>query len=455
MPIPLPLRRASALGLVLLSIGCGGGSRGPGNPTPNTEQTLSELFNLAAVYQRIGRVAAGGPMPFVGALAYAAGPGDSTITRVGLSMENHAFAFQRETGSFSTRFRVEYSFQRSGAEPVQATRDEVIRVRSFQETQRSDESVIVEQGFLLAPGAYTLSITVRDPASSVFSRAEKNIEVPALRAGSITPPILVYQARPRASTGDSLRMLLNPRGTVASGGGDSLLMYVEGYRFSGPATVPIEVRDDRDSVVYSTQVAFTGGKGVEAHVIPVVSAAPPLGELKITVGSGPSAQRVSALVSFSRSWVVTSYENLLGLLRYFIWAPDRLSALRNAKADDRPRLWREFWTATDPIPETPENEALDQYFVRIAVANERFRDEGGPGWRTDRGEVFITLGDPDQVLETPPSADRRQVQWIYSAYRAAILFEGTIGFSRLRMTPNSHSEFSRARAQAMRAGPGR
>jgi GWxTD domain-containing protein len=453
MPISFPVRRVSAFGLVLLSIGCGGGGQGPGSATPNTEQTLSELFNLSAVYQRIGRIAAGGPMPFVGAVGFVAGAGDSTIARVGLSLENHAFAFQRDAGSFSTRFRVEYAFQRSGAEPVTATRDEIIRVRSFQETQRSDESVIVEQGFLLAPGSYNLSITVRDPASNVFSRAEKSIEVPAFTPGSITPPILVYEARPRATTADSLTLLLNPRGTVATGGGDSLLMYVEGYRFSGPATVPIEVRDDRDSVVYRSQIAFTGGKGVEAHLVPVGSASPPLGELRIAVGSGPSAQRVSALVSFSRNWVVTSYENLLGLMRYFIWAPDRLAALRNAKADDRPRLWREFWTATDPIPATPENEALDQYFIRIAIANERFRDEGGPGWRTDRGEVFITLGEPDQVLETPPSSDRRRVQWIYSNYRAAILFEGTIGFSRLRMSPSSRSEFSRARTQAMRNGP--
>jgi GWxTD domain-containing protein len=409
MLISLPVRRVSALGLVLLSIGCGGGGQGPGSATPNTEQTLSELFNLSAVYQRIGRIAASGPMPFVGSVGFVAGSGDSTIARIGLSLENHAFAFQRDPGSFSTRFRVEYAFQRSGAEPVTATRDEIIRVRSFQETQRSDESVIVQQGFLLAPGSYNLSITVRDPASNVFSRAENRIEVPAFTPGSITPPILVYEARPRATTADSLTLLLNPRGTVATGAGDSLLIYLEGYRFSGPTTIPIEVRDDRDSVVSRSQVSFVGGKGLEAHLVPVGSASPPLGELRITVGSGPSAQRVSALVSFSRNWVVTSYENLLGLLRYFIWAPERLAALRNAKADDRPRLWREFWTATDPIPGTPENEALDQYFIRIAIANERFRDEGGPGWRTDRGEVFITLGDPDQVLETPPSSDRRRV----------------------------------------------
>jgi GWxTD domain-containing protein len=149
---------------------------------------------------------------------------------------------------------------------------------------------------------------------------------------------------------------------------------------------------------------------------------------------------------------VTNYDNLLSLLRFFPWAPDRLNALRNAKPADRPRLWREFWSATDPVPETGENEALDQYFTRIAIANARFKDEGGPGWRTDRGEVFVVLGEPDQAIETPPGNEQRLVRWVYSNYRATIDFVGTLGFSRLRMTPASRAEYSRARAQVMRQG---
>jgi len=197
-------------------------------------------------------------------------------------------------------------------------------------------------------------------------------------------------------------------------------------------------------------VSFTGGMPVEARVVRLSSDAPPLGQLAIVVGEGESAKKVTALVSFSRSWVVTNYDNLLALLRYFPWAPDRLNALRNGKPSERPRLWREFWAATDPMPQTPENEALDQYFTRIAIANERFKDEGGAGWRTDRGEVYVTLGEPDQTLETPPGNDQRVIQWVYSTYRAVITFTGQLGFSRLRMTPQSRAEFSRARAQVMR-----
>lgn len=446
-------RRTAATGLLLAVAACGAPRRTPsGGVVPSTEQTLNELFNLSALYQRMGRLAAGGPMPFVGTIAYVEGRGDSTVARVGLSFDNHAFAFQRDGRAFSTRFRVEIGFVRTGMPPVQAVRDEIVRVESFAETQRNDESILVEQGFLLAPGTYTVSVTVRDPASNVASHAEQQAEVPAFRAGTTTMPILVYSAQARERLTDSLAMVLNPRGTVANGGGDSLTMYIEGYSLPGPTLVPVDVRDERDSVVYQGTIPFKGGRPLEGFVLRVPSDAPPLGELKITVGTGADAKKATALVSFSRSWVVTNYDNLLTLLRYFPWGPDKLNALRNAKPADRPRLWREFWTATDPIPQTPENEALDQYFTRVAIANERFKDEGGSGWRTDRGEVYITLGEPDQVMETPPGNDTRIVQWLYNNYRAVITFSGQLGFSRLRMTSSSRAEFSRARAQVMRQG---
>lgn len=448
-------RRATTAGFLLAVAACGGGRTAPGGVGTSTEQTLNELFNLSSLYQRMGRLAANGALPFVGSVVFVAGQGDSTVTRVGVSFDNHAFAFQRDGRFFSTRFRVEYAFVRPEKAPISAVRDEVVRVATFAETQRNDESVIVEQGFLLAPGTYTLTVTVRDPSSNEMSRAEQLVDVPAFKPGSTTAPILVYQARTRTGLADSLNLLLNARGTIASGGGDSLTMYVEGYRFPSPMPVPVTIRDERDSVIYAGTIPFKGNLPVEAFLIRVPSDAPPLGQLTIALGEGPAARKSYALVSFSRSWVVTNYDNLLALLRFFPWAPDRINALKNAKPADRPRLWREFWVATDPNPDTAENEALDQYFTRIAIANARFQDEGGSGWRTDRGEVYVTLGEPDQMVETPPGQDTRVVQWVYNNYRAVITFTGQLGFSRLRMTPASRAEFSRAKSQVMRQGPNR
>ena len=113
---------------------------------------------------------------------------------------------------------------------------------------------------------------------------------------------------------------------------------------------------------------------------------------------------MSALVSFTQAWVVTNFDEMLDLLRYF-GHDNEVSAMRKAPESERARMWREFYTATDPNTVTPENEALNQYFGRIAQANQRFTDEGVPGWRTDRGEVFINLGPPDEIDREQPRHD--------------------------------------------------
>jgi GWxTD domain-containing protein len=117
--------------------------------------------------------------------------------------------------------------------------------------------------------------------------------------------------------------------------------------------------------------------------------------------------------------------------------------MRKASPAERSRLWREFYADTDPNKITPENEALNQYFGRLSAANARFTDEGVPGWRTDRGEVFITLGPPDESIESTPGTAGRIVRWSYLNYRLALFFQDETGFGRLRLTPGSRAEYER------------
>jgi len=95
---------------------------------------------------------------------------------------------------------------------------------------------------------------------------------------------------------------------------------------------------------------------------------------------------------------------------------------------------------------TPENEAIDDYFRRVQQANIRFADEGGPGWQTERGEVFITLGEPDEMLDVSNGMDRsgtRVLKWTYASERLVLYFQDQTGFSRYRLTPTSRAEFQR------------
>lgn len=444
--------RLPAAGLLVLAAACGGGGGPtPGEaPPPSADQTLTEIFNLPAVYNRMGRLAAGPPIPFVGTVAYLGGRGDSTIAQVGLSLPNRALSFQRDNRSFAAQFTAEITFLRAGQPPLSHSRDEVVRVASFEETQRSEESVVFQQGFLLEPGEYTATVVLRDKGANTSSRIERVVTVPAFGPGSVTGPILAYATGSRQARADTVPVILNPRGTVAQGTQDTLILYVEGYGFTQPTTVPVEVRDDRGGLVHRDSLRFQGGRELESRTVRINATSPPLGELTVSVPTpGGPTRTEQVLVSFSRGWVVTNYDNLLSLLRFFSY-PQWVARLRDASAAERSELWREFWVATDPSPETPENEALDLYFTRIAIANERWREEGPNAWRSDRGEVFITLGQPDLINTNNPGAAVALEQWVYTELRGSILFEGQLGFSRMRMMPESRGEFAKMRAMVQR-----
>ncbi len=68
--------------------------------------------------------------------------------------------------------------------------------------------------------------------------------------------------------------------------------------------------------------------------------------------------------------------------------------------EERENFIENFWRRRDPNPDTEENEYRDQYYERIAYANEHYAS-GIPGWKTDRGRIYIAWGKPDSVESHP------------------------------------------------------
>src|ERR1700738_2256064 len=67
---------------------------------------------------------------------------------------------------------------------------------------------------------------------------------------------------------------------------------------------------------------------------------------------------------------------------------------------ERESFVEQFWLRRDPTPDTEENEFKEEHYRRIAYANERFAS-GIPGWKTDRGRIYITYGPADEVESHP------------------------------------------------------
>jgi GWxTD domain-containing protein len=67
---------------------------------------------------------------------------------------------------------------------------------------------------------------------------------------------------------------------------------------------------------------------------------------------------------------------------------------------ERDQFIEEFWFRRDPTPDTLENEFKEEHYRRMTYANEHFA-AGVPGWRTDRGRIYIMYGSPDQIDSHP------------------------------------------------------
>lgn len=439
--------------LVALLAGCGSWSRVGSGDQVEPGETLTQIFDAPRYLRGLGRLAAGDPLPFVGDMAFLAGPGDSVRAILGLSLENRALTFQREGNNFVARYEVDLTLEQPGAPPIPVTRTEAVRVATYQETQRAEESVLFQQNFSVLPGEYTVTVKVRDPVSNAETQAKQTFTAPSFRPATTSAPVLAYQATGRASREEPVELVLNPRGAVGYGG-DTLLAYIEGYAFPRPTTIAFEVQTETDSVVYRDSLRFAGDRPVESLVLRLRPDSMALGELRLVVGTGDDRRTTSALVSFSSAWVVTNFDEMLTLLRYF-GQDNRLSALRSAPDSTRGDLWRAFYRETDPNPVTPENEALNSYFSRVAEANQRFRDESVSGWRTDRGEVFITLGEPDEIYNsTPAGGGARVIRWTYIPDRVTLFFVDETGFGRYRLTPSGRAEYERVLSRHRRAQQG-
>jgi GWxTD domain-containing protein len=125
---------------------------------------------------------------------------------------------------------------------------------------------------------------------------------------------------------------------------------------------------------------------------------------------------------------------ILDLIGYII-LPVEEKILRELPPEDRREFVSNFWARRDPDPSTAENEYRKEYYNRMATADKAFT-AGKPGWKTDRGRIYILLGPPTNVirksmgdvpspvynanenpLERGTRTEKATITWVYDQYQ--------------------------------------
>lgn len=454
MPFSVWTRRAAAgvlLGLVVA--GCGRWQRvGRETPAPDPSTYVSRLFDLTPVYRGMGLFAANDGVPFVASASYLGGPApDSTLAVVAVSLAHEALSFRRADGAFEARYEVEVEFRRGGRTVHTVKAEERARVQEFEDTKQADPRLTTQYTALLSPGLFDVAVRVRDANSGTVDRAVGTADVPAFRAPrELSALVPVYRARGRdGRQSTDANLLVNARYAVPFGT-DTLLLYGEAYggHPDDVVTVWAVTRDEEPAEIWRDSVLLGRPR---QDLTPVLLALRPsllpIGELDLfaTLRGGTDTVATHVLVTFSDQWAVGNLNETLSLLRYF-GADRALAEIRAADPRDQAALWREFWEQTDPDQSTPEHEGFELYFARVQEANQRFAEPGRAGWLTDRGEVFISIGPPDDVYDSSSDLqDRgvRFVRWFYTGPRIQLDFQDETGFGEFRLTARSRSDYLR------------
>ena len=112
----------------------------------------------------------------------------------------------------------------------------------------------------------------------------------------------------------------------------------------------------------------------------------------------------SHFIASQQGELTPAHNKWLEEVAYIITDKERKIFNQLTSSTMRDRFIKDFWERRDPTPWTPANEFKEEYYRRIQYADEIFgRGTPVPGWKTDRGRIYILLGPPDNRSRHPGS----------------------------------------------------
>ncbi|HTI04128.1 MAG TPA: GWxTD domain-containing protein [Gemmatimonadales bacterium] len=307
--------------------------------------------------------------------------------------------------------------------------------------------------FAASPGTYALEVAVHDSASGRITRGGTSLTTFA--QSPVVSDLLLATGMRMPSGADTtlgpgemhkggaiveaaVRPLLTPRQA-------QLGYYIEWYGREGrqaAETTGVSVRVTRadGSPVVTTpaqRVPFQAGGGVTRAMVDLAGLPP--GEYgfevivqgKDTTVSRRGPFRMAGLETVAVADVPAAdiFESKSEAALDTLYAPliylmtsDETGIYSTLTVEGKRTYLRRFWARRDPSPGTADNEVMAAFYARIGEANRRFREGGAaeiPGWRTDRGRIFIKYGPPNEVMQRPQAGSTLPYEvWKYSRGRA-------------------------------------
>jgi GWxTD domain-containing protein len=346
--------------------------------------------------------------------------GDSVTTMVFTQVPLDRIVFVKSETDFIAAYELSI-FAVDEDEMVRETRiwrEEVIESK-FTNTQSPDQYHLSRTDLVLIPGEYELVVTLVDEDNRQSFTTREELSVTAYPVDQIAIGDALLLSR-RPDPADRLGDLVPYVGNRIGDSADSFYVYFivrnpGGEALQVPLEYSLDSEDDSTAVISHTTIMLDGVLSPQILSLATSELKGREYELKIEIPLESHELQIS--VPIHVTWagftgLIADIDEAIEQTRY-VATRAQLQQMRKAPEEGRREAFLAFWRGIDPTPETPRNELMDQYYIRVAYANAHFRSFQA-GWETDMGMVHIIYGQPDDIERHPFDVYQKPYQvWYY------------------------------------------
>lgn len=360
--------------------------------------------------------------------------------------------FLKHDDGYRAKYTVTVSLYDEDGETIKIEKlwNEKIFAKNFKQTASRTSYNVSYKTINVEPGKYKLVCTVEDLESKKHSTYEQKITIRKFEnILEVSDIVLVSQF---VETNEGKKIIPNIANLVTSQD-TSVFFFYEIYSPNNEeVNIEYEIVDKDDKSIYHKKkiLKVAEGKNILFETLDSVTFA--LGEYKVIVklledndelisGTGKAIKsKIFGFPSFIKDLDLAIDQML------YIASTRDLDKIKDAESyEERLARYLAYWRGLDPSPNTIENETVNNYYARVAYANANFKSYY-PGWRTDMGMVYITLGPPNQVTRRPYELSTKPYEiWDYYAINRSFIFVDQTNFGDFRLQNQMFGDWFRYR----------
>ena len=380
----------------------------------------------------------------VASFSYADDSTQNARVDVFLQIKYSSLKFIKKSEKFDASYSIQISVFNSEKELITEKQwSDALQVTTFEQTVSNKLQSTHYQSFVLDSGAYSIIVQLRDEETKKSFRKEEGIEVPSFKRNEfdISSLLIVDDIIQK----DGKEIIVPNLDRAQRNSFDSSKIFFELYNgigFDSAIFISRILGQKGNEISVDTFYrSISTGKNRILYSIPKVNAPMGIYTVEVKANANHTVQIYSSLrttlISFKWDGVPDNSPDLETAIAQLLYIAESsvLDSMKDETIsfDERQKRFMEFWKRRDPSVSTIRNELMEEYYNRVAFSNRNFGNYE-PGWKSDRGMVYIIFGAPDNVERHPFDIDKKPYEvWYYYEQNRDFTFVDSSGFGDYRL----------------------